>query len=174
VVVNYPICAGRVTLFAQIHTQVLAVEGARFILARWNRNKIVIAVFYALALVVTFHSMRELVRFIRAEPEENLRPVIARINPETANTVWVHICSVAQVRSLPEPLPVEEVLFGAENKMPPSGKRVWVLWSHMGADFCNRNMEQLKQRAEYWEVVHTGPGRGLALAEFKNEKSNGR
>ena len=172
VVANYPICAGRVTLFTQIHTQILAIEGALFILARWDRNKTVATVFYILLGVVMFHSVRELVRFMRAEPEENLRPVIARINPETANTVWVHLCSVAQVRSLPEPLPVQEVLFGAENDLPPAGKRVWVLWSHMGDVFCPRNLERLKQRAVFWETVHTGPGRGLALAEFKTDQNN--
>lgn len=172
VVVNYPICAGRVTLFAQIHTQVLAVEGALFILTRWNRNKTVTTIFYILIGVVMFHSIRELVKFARAEPEENLRPVIAQINPEAADIVWVHLCSVAQVRSLPEPLPVSEVLLGAGNEMPPGGKRVWVLWSHMGDVFCHRGLEQLKQQAEFWETVHIGPGRGLALAEFKPGPNN--
>jgi hypothetical protein len=174
VVVNYPICAGRVTLFTQIHTQVLAVEGALFILARWNRNKIVTTVFYILIGVVIFHSIRELVRFARAEPEENLRPAIAQINPQSADTVWVHLCSVAQVRSLPEPLPVSEVLFGGENRMPPGGKRIWVLWSHMGDVFCHRGLEQLKEHAEFWQTVHTGPGRGLALAEFKTGENDAR
>lgn len=172
VVVNYPICAGRVTLFTQIQTQILAIEGALFVLTRWNRNKAVTTIFYILLGVVMFHSIRELARFVRAEPEENLRPVIAQINPEVADTVWVHLCSVAQVRSLPEPLPVSEVLLGEKNTMPPGGKKIYVLWSHMGDVFCPRNLEKLKQQAVFWETIHTGPGRGLALAEFKTEQNN--
>jgi hypothetical protein len=167
ILVNYPICAGRVTLFAQIHTQILAVEGALFVLTRWNRNKAVAAVFYILLGVVLFHSIRELARFVRAEPEENLRPVIARINAEEANTLWVHPCSVAQVRSLPEPLPVGEVLLGSEKRVPPRGQRIWILWSHLGEETCRTRLEQLREQAVFWETVHTGPGRGLALAEFE-------
>ncbi len=165
--VNYPTCAGRVTLFAQIHLQILAVEGALFVLTRWNRNKAVAVVFYILIGVLLFHSIRELGRFARAEPEENLRPVIAQINSEAANAVWVHPCSVAQVRSLPEPLPVSEVLLGSEKKAPPRGQRIWVLWSHLGEESCRTRLEQLQEQAVFWETVHTGPGRGLALAEFE-------
>ena len=166
-IVNYPICAGRVTLFAQIHLQILAVEGTLFTLARWSRNRTAAVVSYALIGVVLFHSIRELVRFARAEPEENLRPAIAQINPEAANTVWVHPCSVAQVRSLPEPLPVGEVLLGSEKKVPPRGQRIWILWSHLGEESCRTRLEQLQEQAVFWETVHTGPGRGLALAEFE-------
>ena len=168
--VNYPICAGRVTLFAQIHLQVLAVEGALFVLTRWGRNKAVGVVFYLLIGVVLFHSIRQLTRFARAEPEENLRPVIALINREAADTVWVHPCSVAQVRSLPESLPAGEVLLGTEKRVPPRGQRVWIIWSHLGEESCRVRLEQLEQQAAVWEVVHTGPGRGLVLAEFETRE----
>jgi hypothetical protein len=166
--VNYPICAGRVTLFAQIHLQILAVEGALFVLTRWDRNKAVAVAFYILTGVVLFHSIRDLARFARAEPEENLRPAIAQINSEAANTLWVHPCSVAQVRSLPEPLPVSEVLLGSEKRVPPRGQRIWILWSHLGEESCRARLEQLQEQAVFWETVHTGPGRGLALAEFES------
>ena len=165
--VNYPICAGRVTLFAQIHLQILAVEGALFVLTRWNGNRAVSVISYFLIAVVMFHSIRQLARFVRAEPEEDLRPVIARIDREAADTIWVHPCSVAQVRSLPDPLPAGEVLLGNEKRVPPRGQRVWIIWSHLGEESCRVRLEQLQQQAEVWEVVHTGPGRGLALAEFE-------
>jgi hypothetical protein len=168
--VNYPICAGRVTLFARIHLQILAVEGALFVLARWSRNRAVAVASYLLIAVVLFHSIRQLARFVRAEPEEDLRPVIARINREAADTIWVHPCSVAQVRSLPDPLPAGEVLLGTEKRVPPRGARVWIIWSHLGEESCRARLEQLEQQAEVWEVVHTGPGRGLALAEFETRE----
>jgi len=165
--VNYPICAGRVTLFAQIHLQILAVEGALFLLTRLSRSKLAAAVSYVLIGVILFHSLREFARFVRAEPEENLRPAIAEIDPNAANTVWVHPCSVAQIRSLPEPLPVSEVLLGTEKRVPPRGQKVWIIWSHLGEESCRARLEQLQRQAAVWEIVHTGPGRGLALAEFE-------
>ncbi|HJQ70853.1 MAG TPA: hypothetical protein VKA70_17900 [Blastocatellia bacterium] len=174
-VANYPICAGRVTLFAQIHLQVLAVEGALFVLARWDRNRAVAVASYVLIAVILFHSVRQLARFVRAEPEENLRPVIALIDRQAADTVWVHPCSVVQVRSLPDPLPAGEVLLGSEMRVPPSGRRVWIIWSHLGEESCRARLEQLQQQAGFWETVHTGPGRGLALAEFgTRERRNGQ
>jgi hypothetical protein len=115
---------------------------------------------------VLFHSGREYVRFVRAEPSENLRPVISLIKPELADTAWVHHCSVAQVRSLPEGLPVEKVVLGIEKQYPQRGEKLWIIWSHLGEEACVRELEQVRSRARSWQVIHEGPGRGLALAEF--------
>jgi hypothetical protein len=88
------------------------------------------------------------------------------IKPEIANTVWVHPCSVAQVKSLPEPLPVEEVLLNTRRNLPGPGQRVWVLWTHMSEGDCKERLEEIRSRALSWQVVHEGFSRGLALAEF--------
>jgi hypothetical protein len=162
----YPICAGRVVLFTQIHTQILALEGALFILSFSSRRKAAIAFLWMAAAVVLFHSLREQARFLRAEPAENLRPVISMIKPELANTAWVHHCSVAQVRSLPEALPVAQVLLANENQYPQPGQKSWIIWSHLGEEACVKELERVRSRARSWRLIHEGPGRGLALAEF--------
>jgi hypothetical protein len=164
-VVYFPICAGRVVLFAQIHTQILAIEGAFWVLGRikWRAATAAIIIFGGVALV---YGVRTWLRFVRAEPAENLRPVVPLISKDVANTVWVHPCSVAQARSLPQPLPVVTVVFGSETETPKPGDRVWILWTHMGEGSCVRQLEQVRSRARTWQIVYNGPDSGLALAEF--------
>jgi hypothetical protein len=162
---SYPICAGRVVLFTQIHTQILALEGALFLLTGWNRPRASTALLYIFVAVVAFHSVREYARFIRSEPAENLRPVRMMIDPSIANTAWVHPCSVAQVRSLPERLPVERVLMGSEER-PPRGEKTWVIWSHLGNEYCRKELDRLREQARSWQLIEDGADRGLALAEF--------
>jgi hypothetical protein len=161
----FPICAGRVVLFVQIHTQILVIEGALWILghAKHRAGAAAILVFSGIAIV---YGGRNYGRFVHAEPAENLRPVLSLIARDTANTVWVHPCSVAQVRALPEPLPVEQVVFGSETETPRPGARVWILWSHMGQDKCVRQLERVRSQAKTWEIVYKGPDCGLALAQF--------
>lgn len=164
--INYPICAGRVTLFTQVHTHILALEGALFVLTFPGKRKAALGLLYIFIAVLMFHSVRTYVRSATSEPAENLSPVVSLIDAEIANAVWVHPCSSAQVRSLPEPLPVERVIFGSEKKFPERGDKVWIVWSHMSGDACQTPMEQIRGQARSWQVIHEGPGRGLALAEF--------
>ena len=180
VLVNYPICGGRVVLFTQVHTQILALEGALFVSSFWRRRKaarIFIALFICVALG---YSGRAYLRFLRSESAENLAPMLSLIKPEVANTVWVHPCSVAQVKALPGPLPVEHVLFGKEAEdaklehsrtgseitSPQPGEKAWIVWTHMSGEFCRKPLEQVRKLARSWQVIHEGPDRGLALAEF--------
>jgi hypothetical protein len=164
--VSYPICAGRTTLFAQVHFQILAIEGLIFISDRYRARRAAQVMIVLFIAIVAFHSIREYIRFIRTEPSENLHPVVRLIKPDEANTVWVHSCSVAQVRALPYPLPVGNVLYGSASVRPPVGEKVWVLWSHLGADYCQTEFEQIRGGAKSWQTIREGPGRGLALAEF--------
>ena len=158
----YPICAGRLTLFTQVHAQILAVEGALFALS-WNKRKAATIALCLFAGVVLFHSGRAYFRVAVSEPAENLFPLLPAINTEITNTTWVHPCSASQVKSLPDPLP-GEVVFGSD-KLQPAGK-TWVLWSHLGNEHCVKSLEEVRLKARSWQVVSEGPGRGLALAEF--------
>ena len=188
---NYPICAGRVVLFTQIHTQLLAIEGALLLVGgrspvagdrlpasepvkdgRKNRPPmtgerppITAIVVWVCAVIVAFHSIRAYARLVATGPAENLRPVLSLIRSEEADVVVVHSCSVAQVRSLPDPLPVNRVVFATAQTLPRNEK-AWVLWTHLGNEGCVKELEELRRRARSWQIVNEGPGRGLALAEF--------
>ncbi len=160
---NYPMCAGRVTLFAQVHLQLLTLEGALFFLRSFDKRTLII-LWIAVAIIL-FHSGREYGRFVKAEPAENLLPVLSLMKPEVSNIAIVQSCSAAQVKALPEPLPVREVLFEFKAEQI-RGERVWVVWSHLGADYCVKELEQIRSQAKSWQVINEGNGRGLALAEF--------
>jgi hypothetical protein len=165
-VANYPITASRLTLFAQVHTQILAVEGALFILTFWNRNKAAQVFLYAAVAITAVYSVHRYLDFMRTEPRENIRPMLSLMKPELAPTVLVHPCSAAQVKSLPDPLPFQQVVFENRDQLPQSIGRVWILWTNLSDDYCDRWLEHARSRALSWRVVHEGPGRGLALAEF--------
>lgn len=161
-----PICAGRLVLFTQIHVQILTLEGAFWILIRAKQRRLALAAILLFSLIAIAYGGRSYWRFVSTEPNENLRPLLSLIARDRANVVWVHPCSVAQVRSLPEPLPVDRVILGAETAMPESGQRAWILWSHMGTDACVQQMDRVRSQARTWEDVYRGPESGLALAEF--------
>ncbi|MFY9610886.1 MAG: hypothetical protein WAU45_20035 [Blastocatellia bacterium] len=165
-VVNYPICGGRIVLFTQIHTQLLALEGASVLLASKRRKRAGLIFVWLCVGIVGFHSVRAYGRLVTTEPAENLRPVLSLINPEEADEALVLGCSVAQVRSLPDPLPVSRVVLANKQTHPRLGEKTWVLWTHLGNDDCVKQLEEIRGRARSWQVVNEGRGRGLALAEF--------
>ncbi|MBI3652187.1 MAG: hypothetical protein HY231_14295 [Acidobacteria bacterium] len=161
---NYPICAGRVLLFTQVHIQLLTLEGALFLWALIKSQKARAIVFALLIGILLFHAGREYLRFVRAEPAENLKPVLPLIEAAVSDTIWVHPCSVAQVRALPDALPAPVVML--DGKIPASGTTVWILWTHLGDKHCQQALAEIKQKSRRWQVLHEGDGQGLALAEF--------
>lgn len=164
--VNYPICAGRAALFAEIHTQILAMEGALFILSDGGRKKTARIAFYVFIFVTMAYSVREYVRLIRTEPAENLFPLISMIKPEVSDKLWVHPCAVAQVTTLPGGLPVQTVLLGSSKDLPPSAEKVWLIWTHLGDPVCRRELDRVRNQARSWQTVFEDSDRGLALAEY--------
>jgi hypothetical protein len=165
-IANYPISAGRLVLFAQVHTQILAVEGALFLLTVWARRKAALIFLCGAIAIVTVYSVHRYVDNIRTEPRENIRPMLPLLKAEIANTAWVNPCSVAQVESLPDRLPVERVVLQTRRQQPPPGEKTWILWTNMSDDYCRDWLDACRSRALRWQVIHEGPGRGLALAEF--------
>jgi hypothetical protein len=163
---SFPICAGRVVLFVQVHTQILAIEGALWILAH-AKQRVATAAMMLVSGIAIVYGVGNYWRIVNTEPAENLRPALSLIKRDIANTVWVHPCSVAQVRALPDPLPVEQVVFGSSTETPEPGARVWIIWSHMGGGRkCARLLDRVRSQAKTWELVHSGPDSGLALAQF--------
>ncbi len=177
---NYPICGGRIVLFTQIHTQILALEGALFISSFWKKRKAVQGLATLFILILFIYSGRAYIHYLGSESAENIMPMLSLIKPDVANIVWVHPCSVAQVRALPEPLPVEQVLFGKEAKgaklehrstgteieSPQPGQKAWIIWTHMSGEFCRKPLEQIRNQARSWQMIYEGADVGLALAEF--------
>ncbi|MBI3654777.1 MAG: hypothetical protein HY231_27405 [Acidobacteria bacterium] len=165
-VVNYPICAGRLTLFVQIHLQILTLEGAVFILRLSHAGSIAKLLLYLCVGIITLFSAHRYISFVRDESPENLRPLVSLIKPDLSETLWVHSCSVIQVQTWPDPLPVQNVWFSKKKEVPEPGQKVWLIWTHLGDDYCRESLEKLRSRALSWQVIDEGRGRGLALAQF--------
>lgn len=165
-ILSYPIKAGRLVLFAQVHTQILAIEGGLLLLSLSARRKALIGVLYAVIAIVAVYSGHRYLDFISREPEENIRPMVSLIKPELANTLYVHPCSVAQVESLPERLPVERIELAGKRQLPAQGEKTWILWTNISDDYCHEWLNDARSRAKSWQIIHEGPGRGLALAEY--------
>jgi hypothetical protein len=165
-VVSYPICTGRVVLFTQVHTQILILEGGLYILTFWNLRKFGQLFLFSSIAVVVVYSTHRYIGFLKEKPPENLRPILSLINPSSSQTVWVHPCSQGQVKSLPDPLPVQEVITKTKNRLPEPGQKVWILWTHLSDGLCKDSLQELRSNAKSWQVVHESVGRGLALAEY--------
>jgi len=120
--VSFPIC-GRVVLFTEVHTQILSLEGALFVLSFWVKVKAARYFVHGVTATVLLYSTQAYVKFNRTAQAEDLRPVISLIDPKVANTVWVHPCSVAQVRALPGALSPERILLGQDVDTPPDDPR---------------------------------------------------
>ncbi|HSB09690.1 MAG TPA: hypothetical protein VLM38_09420 [Blastocatellia bacterium] len=165
-ILSYPIRAGRLALFAQVHTQILAVEGGLLIESLSAHRKVLIGFLYASIAIVMVYSGHRYLDFIRSEPVEDIRPMLSLIKPEMTNTLYVHPCSVAQVESLPEPLPVEHIELAGKRQLPTPGETTWVLWTNLSDDYCREWLDDARNRALSWQVVHEAPGRGLVLAKF--------
>lgn len=98
---------------------------------------------------------------------ENVRALLPKMDPHKSQTLLVSPCSIPQFKTLPEPLPLNEVLWAPKANALPVGKTVWVAWSHMGVSECKEWLALLQSKAESWEVTATGLDRGLVLAKFK-------
>ena len=164
-ILSYPIKAGRLVLFAQVHTQILAMEGGLLVLSSGVRRVAAMFLYAGIAIVIVYSGHRYL-DFVRSEPPENIRPMLSLIRPEVANSVYVHPCSVAQVESLPEPLPVEHIELAGKRQLPESGEKTWILWTNITDEYCHEWLNEARSRALSWKVVYEGPARGLVLAEF--------
>lgn len=165
-VAGYPICTGRLVLFTQVHTQILILEGALFILTFWNSRKLAQLFLFGSIFLIGIYSVHRYIEFVKEPPPENLTQILPLINPESSDTVWVHPCSQGQVKSLPDPLPVQQVITKTKNRLPESGKKVWILWAHLSDGACKEGLDELRSKAKSWQVVTESLGRGLVLAEY--------
>jgi len=129
-------------------------------------RKAVLLLFCLAITILMVYSVHRYVDFVRTEPPENIRPMLQLLDRDEANVVYVHPCSVAQVESLPDPLPVERVEFAAKRQLPQPGEKAWILWTNISDDYCHEWLDKAKARAFSWQVVHEGPGRGLAIAQY--------
>lgn len=157
VVVRYPLCPGRLSLFALFAMQMLTVEGlygiARFAeRPRFGRIACQAAMLaLVLALLPTaYHQVRHL--YTKDVPE-NVRPLLHVIDENPDIPVLVPACSEKQLSTLPEWLDRDDIYYYAyrtgnwRDRYPPA-REFFVLSA--GTNFyCPWFFKQMEQRIEH-------------------------
>jgi hypothetical protein len=151
-VLDYPICAGRLTLFAFFFQQILILEGldaARELLAKTGssaaalRAQRVVAAGVAATLIgVAGVTAFEVVgRVIAKAPLEDVRPLLRDVPADTPDLVLITACMKRQMQTLPEGLGARDVLqLPVEDWGPllPRGEDVWIIHSRLIPGPCEK------------------------------------
>ena len=140
---DYPICAGRLTLYALFFQQLLLLEGIDWLRDAAGRRRIpqLLAALPIVFLVVSGGStaLEVLRRVVEFTPIEDVRPLLDRIPDDPGETVLVTACMSRQIRTLPEGLGSRKVVFlpleGWQAKLP-AGEEVWIVHSRLLWGLC--------------------------------------
>lgn len=117
-VVRYPLCPGRLTLFALFALQIVTLEGFAFAarqLARLPRGRAAAGALIAVLVVLLApHAWRNVRYQIVRDTPENVRPLLHHLDEEPDLPVLVAACSQRQVATLPELFEVERIEYYEE------------------------------------------------------------
>ncbi|MEK7397243.1 MAG: hypothetical protein AAB116_09955 [Candidatus Poribacteria bacterium] len=168
----YPICSGRMTLFTQVHTHLLILEGVVFLamLTRIPRPVRQAKQWFLLifgVLIVTFSLKTPISVAIIEKPISNLKAMIPVIQKDVANVLYVSICIHQEVDALPEKIPISRIAaVPARYEDFPKGVPVYILWSPSDNPCAPEDIEVIKMRAKSWRPVYLEPHRELSVAIF--------
>ena len=158
---RYPICSGRLTLFALLPLQLVLFEG--FVAAHsWLENKEGLKkLSLALGLVwigcVAPFGIRDVYRFSHAPVPDDIRAVLGRIQTHSDLEILVMPCLAVGARSLPGGLPSISVVYAPSPAGLPWGKEVLILEKnrHPGLVACFNHLKILEKNAATWQELHT-------------------
>lgn len=174
--VRYPVCPGRLTLFALLPLQVVTFEGfawaaagaRRLPASRW------LAVAAGLALVATAapSSIRDANRMLHMAAPDDLRPALAIMRERPDLPVIATTCTTKQIETLPEGITHE--LFTAApaaRNAALANPEAWVLY--VPAPHCRSEVKALRAASAAWtERWKPAYGARLALARFESPPPN--
>jgi len=162
--IGYPICAGRLTLFAWPSLLLLALEGVDALHALGRRSLPALAVPPLLVAVLATSLVptvaQQLAQQLREPLPGDLRPALARLERHAGWPVLVTPCSVLEVRALPEGLPSRDVRELRFIDLPvddhvPFGRKAFVIDG--GKRLCRRIAGRLRRLAHRWEPLAGSP-----------------
>ncbi|MFP6628840.1 MAG: hypothetical protein VCC67_07345 [Myxococcota bacterium] len=157
---DYPICAGRLTLFALLPIVLVCLEGldAGAILARripGGRWTALLAA-TALALSIVPASYENLRSVAAARPPEDLRPLLARTRERSDLPILTTTCTRKQIETLPEDVPAQVLyvqqgggIVIATREQPET----WFLY--VPAPYCRSSVAKVRESAVVWERHHS-------------------
>jgi hypothetical protein len=162
-VIGYPVCAGRLTLFASCCMQIVLLEGLSLVyvgLRRLRYGPAVATAFLVLTIALLVPTaVRNTGRVIQSDVPQNIRPLARRMRERSDLPVLVLPCMRKQVETLPEGLGVASVEYlDFEDDWAsrvPSGGQAWVLDVRYGWGFCRAALPAIRNLATDVERFHT-------------------
>jgi len=176
VVIHYPICSSRLTLFALFPMQIVLFEGFAAIHGwleeskNFKKNALTLGVIW-LCMVVPF-SLRDAMRFVQSRAPENIRPAFRILEAHSELPVHVMPCIGELVRAFPNPPDGLEVSYVSSADRIPWGQRVLVVERsrHPGLEYCFHASAAYQQASIGWERLHAESDQiYVYLAEFAEE-----
>jgi hypothetical protein len=134
-VVRYPLCPGRLTLFALFAIQLVTVEGFAAAARRLERagGRVAAAALVGIALGLCLPSAARTARFVwLRDPPENVRPLLHHLDEAPALPILVAACSTRQISTLPELFDDPRVRYydervGRGERGWPDAEEFWVI-----------------------------------------------
>ena len=157
-VAGYPICAGRLTLFALLPVVVLILEGLALLdrpLERWRHgSRISAALGIALVVALAPAAVRDVAARARAPARQNLRPLLAEIRSEPARPILSNTCTRKLIETLPEGVePPVRFDPGAVVEVALSESReAWLLV--IPAPYCAPGIRRIRLASESFEPLN--------------------
>ncbi len=137
-VIDYPLCASRLVLFALFAMQMIILEGVaalRELLLRAPSGSRIANLGLIILLAGTLPDAKhEYLLHLDSNPPQNLRPLLERIHRQPLRPLLVDACTIRQIRTLPEGVGDLELIyylrrmeFGSVWDHIPYGEDAWVL-----------------------------------------------
>jgi hypothetical protein len=147
---DYPICAGRLTLYALFFQQLLLLEGIDWLRdAAGHRRALQALVAMAIAFLLASGSWTASAVIRRVDavaPVEDVRPLLERIPDRPSERVLVTACMERQIRTLPEGLGSRQGVYlpleGWQSKLP-AGQEIWIVHSRLVPGLCESMRRKL-------------------------------
>lgn len=158
---DYPICAGRLTLFALLPIVLLVLEGVDAAAIGLQRlpggRSAALLGGAALALAILPASYANLATVVAQAPPENLRPLLERAREHGELPILTTTCTRKQIETLPEGLPAEVLYLNEGGGIAVAVRErpeAWLLF--VRASFCQSNVARIRDAAVLWEPQDLG------------------
>jgi hypothetical protein len=170
---GYPICAGRLTLFALLPIVVLLLEGidlgATLVRRLPGGGWTAILAGATLGLAIVPASCENLAAVTAEPPPEDLRPLLLRTRERSDLPILTTTCTRRQIETLPEGIASQlfYVQEGGGIAIATSERaEAWFLF--VPAKFCKGGVAKVREAAVLWEPHHTdADGARLFRIQFR-------
>jgi hypothetical protein len=163
---DYPICAGRSTLFLLCLQQILMLEGISWLASGVRHAALAPAlrrilegagllVLTLLLAVCAVTGIESAGLVLERLPLEDVRPLLQRVRDEPDLPVLVTFCMKRQMHTLPEGLEgldVRWLPFSRWESLVPKGQEVWIVHSRLTKGPCERIRTRLERMSYGFDV----------------------